>query len=111
MTHYASPYMSVYKRNGDTFAKLPDPAVLPSGEALSCVFSDDGAFLVVACTYSPYMRIYRNTTIAEAYKIAAGGFRQPNLAGAGMALGSAAAGQNVPINLFPPINDAWGFGV
>lgn len=44
-----SPRIYLYKRTGDTFSKLPDPAVLPGGVAGGGArFSPDGIFLAVS---------------------------------------------------------------
>jgi phage tail P2-like protein len=44
-----SPRIYLYKRTGDTFAKLPDPAVLPGGVAGGGArFSPDGIYLAVS---------------------------------------------------------------
>lgn len=44
----SSPRVYIYKRNGDSFYKLPDPAQIPSGVARGGArFSPDGNFLAV----------------------------------------------------------------
>jgi WD40 repeat protein len=50
----------VYKRNGDTFIKLPDPTFFPiglSGENIA--FSSDANYLVLGHGENPYLTIYR----------------------------------------------------
>ncbi|WP_228029156.1 hypothetical protein, partial [Vibrio parahaemolyticus] len=32
VAHSSSPYITIYKRSGDTFTNLPIPSVLPAGE-------------------------------------------------------------------------------
>jgi WD40 repeat protein len=59
--HMDSPYITIYKRNGDTFTKLPDPSVLPGGNAYDCAFSPDGGYLAVAHMGSPYITIYKRS--------------------------------------------------
>ena len=59
VAHNTSPYITIYKRNGDTFAKLENPAVLPTGTGNGCAFSPDGIHLAVAHSASPYITIYK----------------------------------------------------
>ena len=54
-----SPFLIIYKRNGDTFIKLADPAVLPYGIVWGCSFSPDGNYLAVVNSGSPYLTIYK----------------------------------------------------
>lgn len=42
-----SPYITIYKRSGDVFTKLADPATLPAGQTYSCAFSPDGVYFAV----------------------------------------------------------------
>ena len=39
VAHATSPYVTIYKRAGDTFTKLPDPATLPAGAGNSVALS------------------------------------------------------------------------
>lgn len=39
VAHDNSPYLTLYKRNGDTFDKLPDPSALPAGVGRGVAFS------------------------------------------------------------------------
>ena len=39
VAHNSSPYITIYKRNGDTFTKLSDPATLPTDEGRGVAFS------------------------------------------------------------------------
>lgn len=69
--------------------------------------SDNGALLgLLSWEKPPYVYELGSTLYAGA--ITPGGFAKGSLVGLGMALERAAAGQNVKVNLFDPINDAWG---
>lgn len=57
--HWGSPYITIYKRNGDAFAKLSDPAILPPSTANGVAVSPDGIYLAVAHNSSPYVTIYK----------------------------------------------------
>ena len=61
VAHDVSPYLTIYKRNGDTFTKLNTPASgdLPTSAGQGCSFSPDGTYLAVAHTGSPYITIYK----------------------------------------------------
>lgn len=54
-----TPFINIYKRDGDTFNKLPNPTTLPSGDARSCSFSPNGEYLAIAHNTSPFMTIYK----------------------------------------------------
>ncbi|WFR64214.1 tail fiber protein [Paenibacillus amylolyticus] len=56
-----SPFITIFKRNGSTFAKLPDPAILPTGTAQALAFSSDGVYLAVPHNTSPFITIYKRT--------------------------------------------------
>lgn len=43
----SSPYLLIYKRNGDTFTKLANPSVLPLTSVKEVKFSPDGQYLAV----------------------------------------------------------------
>ena len=61
VAHYTSPYLTIYKRSGDTFTKLPDPATLPADTGLGAAFSPDGIYLSVAHGTSPFITIYKRS--------------------------------------------------
>lgn len=64
VAHYYSPYITIYKRNGEAFTKLADPASLPpaGGEACyDCSMSADGVYLAVAHYGSPRISIYKRS--------------------------------------------------
>lgn len=59
LCHTSSPYMSVYKIEGETFTKLANPATLPSGEGRRCKFSKDSKqILMASADASPLLSIY-----------------------------------------------------
>jgi hypothetical protein len=66
IVHNTSPYVTIYKRDGDTFTKLANPSTLPTSTALGASFSPDGAYLAIAHASSPYVIIYKNKP--QAYK-------------------------------------------
>ena len=53
-----SPFITVYKREGDTFTKLPALSALPSAGD-GCAFSPDGTYLAAAHGGSPYITVYK----------------------------------------------------
>jgi WD40 repeat protein len=61
VAHFDSPYITIYKRSGDTFTKLNNPSVLPTGVGLGCAFSPDGVYLAVAHDSSPFITIYKRS--------------------------------------------------
>ncbi len=61
VTHWNSPYVTIYKRSGDTFTKLADPAVLPTGTGLGIAFSHDSSYMAVTHDTSPYVTIYKRS--------------------------------------------------
>ena len=61
VAHTTSPYITIYKRSGDTFSKLPDPADLPTGDGRQCAFSSDNTYLAVAHSTSPRITIYKRS--------------------------------------------------
>ena len=61
VAHLASPYITIYKRSGDTFTKLADPGTLPTGNGRGCAFSSDDTYLAIAHDTSPYVTIYKRS--------------------------------------------------
>ena len=59
VAHYTTPFITIYKRNGDTFTKLPDPSSLPANNGTGVAFSYDGTYMAVASEGSPYLTIYK----------------------------------------------------
>jgi WD40 repeat protein len=62
VAHTVAPFLTIYKRTGNTFTKLPNPAILPTGKARAVHFSADGTYLAVAINPgSPGLIIYKRT--------------------------------------------------
>lgn len=55
----SSPFISLYRRDGDTFTKLSNPSSLPTAEVNMCRFSNDGNYLIVSYRAYPSIIIYR----------------------------------------------------
>ena len=60
VAHNTSPYITVYKRTGDAFAKV-SALTAPEGQAQGCAFSYDGTYLAVAHATSPCITVYKRT--------------------------------------------------
>ena len=55
-----SPYITIYKRSGNTFTKLSNPSILPTGDGNEVAFDSTGTYLAVAHGGgSPYITIYK----------------------------------------------------
>ena len=61
VAHTGSPYITIYKRSGDTFTKLPDPSTLPTGAGWGVAFDSTGTYLAVTHYNSPYITIYKRS--------------------------------------------------
>ena len=61
VAHLDSPYITIYKRDGDTFTKVADPATLPTGIGEGCAFDPTGTYLAVAHSSNPYITIYKRS--------------------------------------------------
>ena len=61
VAHYTSPYITIYKRSGDTFTKVADPSTLPPRTGYGCAFDPTGTYLAVAHWDSPYITIYKRS--------------------------------------------------
>ena len=59
IAHFTSPFVTIYKRSGDTFTKLANPADLPAGNGNGASFSSDGVYLGIAHATSPFVTIYK----------------------------------------------------
>ena len=57
--HWSSPYITIYKREGDTFTKLTNPSVLPASTGYGVAFSPNGVYMSVAHQSSPFITIYK----------------------------------------------------
>jgi hypothetical protein len=65
VAHSTSPYITIYKRSGDTFTKLSNPSTLPTGTGYGVAFSNDDTYMSVAHSDSPYITIYKTTVEAS----------------------------------------------
>ena len=54
-----SPYIAIYKKNGDTFTRLPNPATLPTGIVYGVVWN--GSHLYCSHSGYPYVTAYKRT--------------------------------------------------
>jgi len=54
-----SPRLTIYKKSGNIFNKLADPAILPSTAATSGTWTSDDIYLAVGSTGSPFFRVYK----------------------------------------------------
>jgi hypothetical protein len=61
VVHSGSPYLTIYKRSGDTFTKLANPAALPAGTGNGVAFSADGTYMAVAHLITPFVTIYKRS--------------------------------------------------
>lgn len=61
VAHNFSPSITIYKRSGDTFTKLPNPSITPTNAGSSVVFSNDVTYLVVGHQSSPFITIYKRS--------------------------------------------------
>lgn len=43
-----SAFLNIYKRTGDSFARLPDPAIMPTAATVNIAFAENGLYLAVA---------------------------------------------------------------
>ena len=59
VAHGSSPYLTVYRREGDSLTKLPDPAVLPMGIGYGVAWDPTGQYLAVAYSNIPCLTVYR----------------------------------------------------
>ena len=59
VAHTTTPFITIYKRDGDTFTKLTNPTALPASTALGVAFSSDDTYLAVAHGTTPFVTIYK----------------------------------------------------
>src|SRR5699024_5565518 len=59
VAHENSPFVTIYKREGDSFTKVPNPSQLPTYTGQGVAFSPSGDVLIVAHSSSPYITIYK----------------------------------------------------
>lgn len=56
-----SPFIHIYKRNGDVFNKLADPGILPTGACRGISWTPDSKYLAVGFGTAPYIHLYQRT--------------------------------------------------
>jgi WD40 repeat protein len=62
VSNNASPFLYIYKRNGDSWTKLPNPSVLPQGQCQVVSFSSDGLYMFTHSSSStPHVNIYKRS--------------------------------------------------
>jgi WD40 repeat protein len=54
-----SPFIQIWKRTGDVFDLMSDPANLPTGAAQQATFSQDSTYLVITHSQTPFITIYK----------------------------------------------------
>jgi 6-phosphogluconolactonase (cycloisomerase 2 family) len=59
VAHSTTPFITIYKRDNDTFTKLDDPANLPASTGYDVSWSSDGTYLAVAHSTTPFITIYK----------------------------------------------------
>jgi photosystem II stability/assembly factor-like uncharacterized protein len=59
VSHANSPFLTIYKRDGDTFTKLPNPSIFPPDTGRGVSFTSDGIYLAVTSTGTPSLLIYK----------------------------------------------------
>ena len=60
VAHDGSPYLTVYKRSGDTFTKLTG-ITAPAGNCYGISLSSDATYLAVAHYASPFITVYKRS--------------------------------------------------
>lgn len=56
-----SPYIFIYKKNGNVYNKLANPSPLPPSTTYGCSWSPDSNYLVVNHAVTPFVSIYKRT--------------------------------------------------
>ena len=59
IAHGTTPFVTIYKRSGDTFTKLADPAALPASTGYGAAFNPTSTYLVITHVTTPYVTIYK----------------------------------------------------
>ena len=61
ITHAITPFVTIYKRSGDTFTKLANPATLPAGTGRGAAFDPSGTYLSITHAITPFVTIYKRS--------------------------------------------------
>lgn len=59
VSHSITPFLSIYKREGDSFTRLPNPDILPGGSVNGISFAHEGNYLAVTHTGGSTLTIYK----------------------------------------------------
>ena len=62
VAHATSPFVSIYKRDGNTLTKLSNPATLPAGIGYGVAWDKTGKYLAVAHATSPFVTVYSRSS-------------------------------------------------
>jgi PKD repeat protein len=60
VAHTTTPRLTIYKRSGDVYTKLPNPTI-PTGNGTAVAFSGNGVYLCVTHATTPYISIYKRS--------------------------------------------------
>lgn len=94
VSHTGSPYISIYKRDGDEFTKLNIPVLLP-GDSLGCSISPDNIYLAAVHVNSPYLTICKASESTGVEIIPANNTLPSNFKYAGYANEDGTVGQEI----------------
>tara|TARA_B110000977_G_C10805513_1_gene388120 strand:- start:16 stop:591 length:576 start_codon:yes stop_codon:yes gene_type:complete len=61
VSHPAFPYLTLYKRDGDTFNQIHNPAEMPTAGPAGVSLTADGKFMSVIYGGVPFINFYRRT--------------------------------------------------
>jgi hypothetical protein len=59
--HSITPFITIYKRSGDVFTKLSNPATLPPETWYGITFSTDGVYMAGVSLTAPFITIYKRS--------------------------------------------------
>jgi hypothetical protein len=111
VAHSTTPFITIYKRSGDTFTKLSNPGDLPANNGNGVAFSSNGTYMAVAHTTSPYITIYKRsgdtfTKLSNPGDLPAGTGRGVAFSSVGVNYLSVAHGSSPYITIYPRIDSA-----
>jgi galactokinase/mevalonate kinase-like predicted kinase len=111
VAHATSPFITIYKRSGDTFTKLSNPSDLPAGTGRGVAFSSDDTYMAVAHGTSPFITIYKRlgdtfTKLADPADLPAGTGYGVAFSSVGINYLSVACNESPFITIYPRIDSA-----
>jgi len=65
VVHTTTPFITTYKRSGDTFTKINNPGTLPHAAGTDVTFSSDDQYMVIAEESTPNGIVYKTTLTTE----------------------------------------------